>query len=102
MFIVKYSPQSIEDLKTIQKYILNEFGEEVAKNKIKKIVKDIQGLEMFPTQGLMLSSIVEVSTDYYYLFSNKNYIFYRIEEKHIKVLRVINEKQDYMRILFEK
>lgn len=102
MFIVKYSPQSIEDLKAIQKYILNEFGVEVAKNKIKKIVKDIQGLEMFPTQGLMLSSIVEVSTDYYYLFSNKNYIFYRIEEKHIKVLRVINEKQDYMRILFEK
>lgn len=100
MFKVEYSPQALKDFKNIQMYIVGEFGAEVAKRIMQTMTKDIRRLEIFPTSGCMLSSIIEVPTDYYYLYSKKNYIFYRIEEDTVKMIRILNEKQDYVQILF--
>ena len=41
-----------------------------------------------------------METDYRYLFREKNYVFYRIGNEEISIVRVLNEKQDYTRILF--
>lgn len=100
MFKVEYSPQALKDFQNIQKYIVDEFGAEVVKLTMQTMTKDIRRLEMFPTSGRMLSSIIEVSTDYYYLYSKKNYVFYRIEKEAVKIIRILNEKQDYVQILF--
>ena len=55
---------------------------------------------MFPYLGQELSGITGIYTDYRCLFCEKNYVFYRIEADRVCVIRVLNERQDYMRILF--
>lgn len=100
MFRVEYSPQALNDFQNIKRYIAHEFGDAVAKRIIQKMTKDIRRLEIYPTSGSMLSSIIEVPTDYYYLYSKKNYVFYRIEMEVVKIIRILNEKQEYVQILF--
>ena len=100
MIKVGYSPQSLKDLQNIKKYITDEYGADIAINIMRKITKDIRRLEMFPVSGQLISSIVKVPSDYYYLYSNKNYGFYRIENESVMIIRVLNEKQDYVQILF--
>lgn len=100
MFKVEYSPQALKDFQNIQMYIVGEFGAEVAKRIMQTMTKDIRRLEKFPISGRMLSSIIEVPTYYYYLYSKKNYVFYLIEEDAVKIIRILNEKQDYVQMLF--
>ncbi len=45
--------------------------------------------------------MIEVPTDYRYLFTEKNYVFYYLEADKIRVVRILNEQQDYMVQLFE-
>ena len=100
MYIVKYSPKSKEDLMRIKCYITSEFDESLAKEIIKKVMAKIRNLEEFPLMGKPLANLIDVPTDYFYLVIEKNYVFYRNEEKTVKIIRVINERQDFMRILF--
>lgn len=44
---VSYSPEAGQDLQNIKCYILREFGEEIAKKVLLKIIKDIQILEVY-------------------------------------------------------
>lgn len=98
MFEVEYSPKALEDLFSIKDYVNAEFGDEVAHRVISKLTKDIRRLELFPLSGQMLSGIIEIPTDYFYLYSKKNYVFYRLEETRVKVVRILNEQQDYVQI----
>lgn len=47
-----------------------------------------------------LDDLIEYPTDYYYLLIKSNYVFYRIEGDTVKIIRVLNEKQDFLQILF--
>ena len=44
--------------------------------------------------------MIGVPTKYRYIFSEKNYIFYYLEADKIRIVRVLNELQDYMEQLF--
>ncbi len=39
--------------------------------------------------------------EYRYLVSKRNYVFYRLKFDKIRIIRVLNETQDYMEQLFE-
>ena len=97
---IEYAPKALEDLQRIQNYISQYHGENVAKKVMKTIITNIKRLEQFPASGVDLARTIDVPTDYYYLFVEKNYAFYRLEEDIIRVIRVLNEQQDYMQILF--
>lgn len=100
MYQLAYSPKALEDLENIKCNISERHGGDTAKRIIKKMVREIRRLEQFPSSGQDLSRIIEVQTDYWYMFTEKNYVFYRIEGSIVRVLRVINEKRDFMQILF--
>lgn len=100
MYKVQYSPKSKEDLVRIKSYITEEFTEDIAKEIMKKITIKIKNLEEFPLMGRALSNIIDVPTDYLYLVTEKNYVFYRNEDKIAKIIRMLNTRQDFMRILF--
>jgi len=87
-------------LQKIKQHVTDEFEVNIAAKTIRDIVKTIRRLEMFPASGQMLSGKIDVAIDYYYIYSQKNYVFYRIEKECVKIIRVINEKQDYVQILF--
>lgn len=98
---VRYTPEALRDLQRISASIMEKFNNEtVEKRVLKNITGAIRGLEVFPYKGVEVQAVVGVLTDYRYIFNEKNYVFYRIEEEEISIIRILNEKQDYMRVLF--
>ncbi|WIV11851.1 type II toxin-antitoxin system RelE/ParE family toxin [Proteiniborus sp. MB09-C3] len=100
MYKVQYSPKAKEDLLRTKSYIRAEFSENLTKEILKRITTKIRNLEEFPLMGRPLANLIDVPTDYLYLVIEKNYVFYRNEEKTVKIIRVLNDRQDFMRILF--
>lgn len=98
---LRYTPKAREDLQNVKNSIIEKFdSDELANRILKQITTSINDLTVFQYKGVELKKMVNVETDYRVLFCKKNYIFYRIEPEGIAVIRILNEKQDYMRILF--
>ena len=97
---VEYSPAALVDLQRIRDYILANWGETVVQRIMKKITSDIRSLEQYAILGVGLGNIVDVPTEYRYLFSEKNYVFYHLEFDKVRIVRVLNEQQDFMQQLF--
>ena len=95
-----YTPKALEDLQGIKTYITNQFGEGKAKACIKEITSTARQLELFPREGSRLEDLIEYPTDYHYLVIKPNYVFYRVEGDAVRVIRILNEKQDFLQILF--
>jgi toxin ParE1/3/4 len=97
---VQYSSAAVEDLQQIREYISENWGENVASKTLKKIVFDVRMLEQYPFLGTNLGKVIGVPTEYRYLFTERNYVFYRIELDKVLITRVLNERQNYLRQLF--
>lgn len=96
-----YTPKARNDLLQIKESIIEKFDDEdLAKKILRKMTETVRQLITFPYLGQELSGITRIYTDYRCLFCEKNYVFYRIEANRVCVIRVLNERQDYMRILF--
>lgn len=50
--------------------------------------------------GADLAKVIDVPTEYRYLFSQKNYVFYNSEFDKIRIICVLNENQNFMLQLF--
>lgn len=100
MPILEYSPMALNDMQHLRDYILTNWGENIAKKILKKMISDIRKLEEYPLLGVDLGKIIDVPTDYRYLVTEKNYVFYHLEVEKVRVVRVLNEQQDYMMQLF--
>jgi plasmid stabilization system protein ParE len=70
------------------------------KGHCRKITADIRRLEQYPASGADLGKLVDAPSDYRYIFSEKNYVFYRIEADTIRIIRILNEQQDFMQQLY--
>lgn len=97
---LEYSPIALQDLQHIRDYIIVNWGETVAKRILKKMTENIRRLEEYPLLGVDLGKIINVPTDYRYLYTERSYVFYHLEVDKIRVVRVLNEQQDYMSQLF--
>lgn len=100
MYKILYSPKSREDMFKIMEYLTLEFSKDIAKEKMKNLTTSIKKLEEFPLIGKPLGNLIDVSTDYLYMVTEKSYVFYRNEDNHVKIIRVLNHRQEFMRILF--
>lgn len=76
-----YTPKALEDLQEIKTYVARQ-------------------LEAFPGEGPCLEELIEYPADYHYLVVKPNYIFYRVEGDTVRIIRILNEKQDFLQILF--
>lgn len=98
---IYYTPRARNDLINLKESVIEKFDDEdLAIEVLKKITKTVRQLITFPYLGQELSGIAGIYTEYRCLFCEKNYVFYRVEEDRICVIRILNEKRDYMRILF--
>ena len=95
-----YAPKALEDLLGIKDYIVGQFGADRAKGIIHDITTTVRQLEMFPEEGFHLEKLIDYPTDYRFLVVKPNYIFYRIESDMVKIVLILNEKQDFLQILF--
>ena len=97
---ISYSPEALDDLLYVKVDIENQYGKEKSEEIIGKITKNISNLKTFPNSGVGLEKRWGIVSDYRYVYTQKNYVFYRIEENYIRIIRVLNEREDFMRILF--
>ena len=97
---VEYSPNALEDLQKIKAYIIENFGVDGAQKALGKITASVRRLEEYPALGVALGRMIDVPTEYMYIFIERNYVFYRIEGNIVQIVRIINERQDFMQILF--
>ena len=97
---IEYSPIALEDLQSLRNNISLNCGDSAAKKILNKIISDIRRLDQYPLSGVDLGNIIDNPTKYRYIFSEKNYIFYHVEREKIRIVRVLNERQDYMQQLF--
>ena len=95
-----YTPKALDDLQEIKAYVAGQFGESKAKVCVKEIMSTAKQLELYPGEGPRLEDLIEYPTDYHYLVVKPNYVFYRVEGDTIRVIRILNEKQDFLQILF--
>ena len=98
---IEYTPESLRDLQKIREIIIDRFMDAKIALKVQKdITQSIRKLELFPNMGEDLSETVKAGEGYHFLFCRKNYIFYRIEGDVFKIVRILNEKREFVRILF--
>ena len=97
---IKYTPDAADKLRELKKAISQEYGEDSAKKIVKNIMDAIRGLCDFEEKGLEVSKMFDVVTDYRYIVVSKNYVFYRIEDKYIRIINIYHEKEDFMWQLF--
>lgn len=98
---VFYTPEAQADLMMVR-YTLDMWWEnpQLTEKILRKITEAIRALCMFPNKGTELSGIVGIPTEYRHLYCEHNNIFYRVEKDAVRIIRILNEKEDFMRVLF--
>lgn len=101
MMNIDISPEAFNDITKIKEYVQKEFGNKEAVKAVKGVFKDIRTLGDYPNTGLRrIFEKFNIVTDYMYIVSGANYIFYRIENDNLKIVRVLNSKMDILYVLF--
>jgi plasmid stabilization system protein ParE len=97
---IQYSKAALKDLQELQNYIIDNWGKDNAAQIIRIITVKVKDLERHPGLGVNLGKMIDFPTDYRYLFIEKNYVFYHLEGDAVYIVRIANERQDFMRLLF--
>ena len=97
---IKYTPDAADKLRALKSAISSEYGEDKAKKIIKSITDAIRGLCDYEEKGPEVSKMFDVVSDYRYIFVCRNYVFYRIEDKYIRIINLYHEKEDFTWQLF--
>lgn len=90
-----------EGIRKIILYIAQNFGSDVALEKLEKIEKRILELGNDPYMGMSPRYIVLKRQGYKILILDKNLVFYKIDEqkKNVIVYTVVDQRQDYLNII---
>lgn len=97
---LKYSPNATEKLKLIHYEVSMLYGENIADKTMRNIFKPLHRLQVFEKSGIAAKKILGIPCDYYYIFAEHNYFFYRITDDYIYIVDIFHEKEDYMWKLF--
>lgn len=96
---VDITPRTHEDLSELKTYLLMEFGETCAKRVLGAVCDDIEKLAVFSEMGVNILAKHGIVSDYLCFVTHKNCVFYRVEGEFIRVIRVLDERRDYLRVL---
>ena len=97
---VKYTPDAADKLRALKIAISQEYGSDSARKIIKSITDAIRDLCDYEEKGPKASSMFNIASDYRYIFVSRNYVFYRVEKKYIRIINLYHEKEDFMLQLF--
>lgn len=101
MYKLKITPAAASDLAEINAYISTQLhNPQAARRIVKIIVHDLRLLQQNPHLGFSVSAKIGRETNLRALLSGNYFLFYRIENETIQVSRVLDGRQDYLRVLF--
>ena len=100
MPVIIFSPKASEDLDSIKTYIESELGSPQAANeKVLEILDAINNLAVFPEIGPSLKGKVDSLSRFRCLSVSNCIVFYRIELDKVLIVRILNSRMDYLKIL---
>ncbi len=100
MLAAVFSPKAAADLDEIKAYIESELGSPKAANeKVLEILDAIENLSIFPEIGPSLKGKIDSLARYRSLSVSGCLVFYRIEVQRVLVVRILNSRMDYLRVL---
>ena len=95
------SPEAAKDLSQIKQYISTELKNRGAAIRIVgTIIKELRALERYPLQGPSIEALTGFQTDLRMLLCGKHIALYRVEKETVFVARVLDARQDYLRVIF--
>lgn len=98
---VRYTPAAMQDLLELKGYISQVLQNPKAAARIIRRILDACGqLKAFPQSCASLDAKTGTDTGLRYLVCEKHIAFYRIEGETISVVRILDGRRDYLRILF--
>lgn len=98
---LRYTPEALHDIQEIKRYIKSELHNAKAANRITKAFLDgCAQLKQFPEMGPGIEAKTGYETTLRLLVIEHYVVLYRIDTDMISIGRVINARQDYLRILF--
>ena len=96
-----YKKTAIDDLLNTENYIITQFNNKQAAQKIKNtIVNTIALLKDNPYLGPKMSDRFNMDTSLRYLVVSKQLVFYNIKNDNIEIVRILDSRQDYLSLLF--
>ena len=98
---LRITPAAASDLAEIKTYISLELrNPQAAQRIVKSITRDLRHLQQNPYLGFSISAKIGRETDLRTLLSGNYFLFYRIETETVQVARILDGRQDYLRLLF--
>ena len=98
---ILFSPQAVSDLTAIKQYISKELKNPAAAKKIvRTIMKELRTLSRFPEAGPSVEALTGCPTDIRFFVCGNHIALYRIKDNTVYIARVVDPRQDYLRILF--
>ena len=95
------SPEAGRDLSEIRRYIAKELKNPgSARKTINEILKNLKSLGRFPEQGPSVEALTGFTTDLRILLCGNHIALYKIEHNIVYISRIVDARQDYLRILF--
>ena len=82
-------------------YVAENFGKEVALEKLEELEQNLLDLGLYPQMGVEPRYLVLKRQGYKVLILKKNLVFYKIneEKKEVTVYAVVDQRQDYLNII---
>jgi len=101
MIKVHISPEAARDLEETRRYIAVELkNPAAAKRTVRAVIHDLHTLEHFPEAGPSIASRTGYETDLRFFVCGSRLALYKIENGAVYVARVLDPRQDYLRVLF--
>lgn len=98
---LRITPAAASDLAEIKAYISLELhNPQAAQRIVKSITHDLRHLQQNPHLGFSVSTKTGRETDLRALLSGNYFLFYRVEIEAVQVARILDGRQDYLRVLF--
>ena len=98
---LRITPAAASDLAEIKAYISLELhNPQAARRIVKSITHDLRHLQQNPHLGFSVSAKTGRETDLRALLSGNYFLFYRVEIEAVQVARILDGRQDYLRVLF--
>lgn len=98
---LRYTPQARLDLKALRDYIAVNLGNPTAAARITAgIAKKCDHLRVYPHMGISLAEKTGRDTLMRVLLCENHLVFYRVEKDCVSILRVLDGRTDYLRVLF--
>lgn len=100
---LKYTPEAISDLQETKTYISRVLHNPTAANRITKSILDqCSQLKEHPNLGVSLSAKLDMDTDLRYLICENHLPIYRIADDWVMIVRILDGRTDYLRLLFRE